>query len=271
MKYLLLLLTILALCIPSSVATECNCTQLETLQIELRNAQRLQQAFRNKIPALRGMSHEQSVIALQQFAKTDARRDMESLPNYKGAGEVDYDAQGSSLYDPTHPKPTDTNESLCKMSTSSQAALQAAMNSAACSGIGRALQAHEEVHRNSCMSRGFINFFGMNGADRAQEEVDAYGAQIKVLRSEIAQVLERAQFTVISDVKTRAQFPSNPLYLAEIIENHAEIQASSASGSTERFRFDGQGQQTTNVRIEGNCTVNGVPFSIPARVSVETD
>ena len=271
MKYLVLVLIMFAFLIPTPLSTECNCTHLEILQIELRNAQRLQQAFRTKIPQLQAMSHEQSVMELQRFAKTDARRDMESLPNYKGAGEVDYDAQGSSLYDPIHPKSTDTNESLCKMTSSSQAALQQAMQSAACSGIGRALQAHEDVHRNSCMTRGFVNFFGMNGADRAQEEADAYGAQIKVLRAEIAQVLERAQFTVISDVKTRAQFPTNPLYVAEIIENHAEILTSSASGSADRFRFEGQGQQTTNVRIEGNCTVNGVPFSVPARVSVDTD
>jgi hypothetical protein len=37
------------------------------------------------------------------------------------------------------------------------------------------------VHTHSCL-RGFVAFFNRNGADRAQEEVEAYDAQIKVLR-----------------------------------------------------------------------------------------
>lgn len=256
---------------PAAPTAACSCKDLEVLQVELRNAQRLQQAFRNKIPDLRSMTPASSMAELQRFARTDARRDLESLPNYKGAGEFDYVAQGSLLYDPTHPTSTDNNQ-LCSLTASAQADFQQAMKSSACDGIGKALQAHEEVHRNSCLAKGFVNFFEMNGADRAQEEVDAYGAQIKALRGEIAQVLERAQFTVILAVKTRAQMPANPLYSAITIENHSEIQTSSASGSADKFRFDGQGQQTNNVSVDGNCRMTGgVPFNLPARVSIETD
>src|SRR5207253_10729750 len=41
--------------------------------------------------------------------------------------------------------------------------------------------------------------------------------------------------------------------------------------STDQFRFEGQGQQTNNVRIEGNCTVQGVPYTVPAKVTIDTD
>ncbi|MGH9901083.1 MAG: hypothetical protein ACRD68_04495, partial [Pyrinomonadaceae bacterium] len=50
-------------------------------------------------------------------------------------------------------------------------------------GIGKALRAHEEMHLNFCRSIGFIPYEEMHGADRAREEVEAYGAQIKVLRA----------------------------------------------------------------------------------------
>ena len=257
---------------PAVLTSECNCSHLEVLQVELRNAQRLQEAFRNKIPELRGMSAGASMAELKRFAQTDARRDLESLPNYKGPGEVDYVAQGDLLYDPTHPRPNDTNEGLCRMSADAELSLQTAMQQAACDGIGKAIKAHEEVHHSSCLRRGYVNFFNMTGADRAQDEVDAYGAQISALRAEIAQVLERSQFTIITDVKTKTTVPQNPLYTSVINENHSEIPTTRAGGTADKFRFDGQGQQSCNASIEGNCKfTGGIPFNLPARVSIETD
>lgn len=166
----------------------CDCRHLEALQIELRNAQRLQQAFRNKIPELRAMGPQSSLAELQRFARAEARRGLEAVPNYSGPTEVEYVAQGSLLYDPAHPKSTDTNESLCRMAASAQAALDEAKQKSACAGIGKALQAHEDIHRNSCLRRGFKSFFFMNGTERAEEEVEAYGAQIAALRAEIAKL-----------------------------------------------------------------------------------
>ena len=258
--------------IPTNVAAECKCTDLEALQIELRNAQRLQQAFRNKIPDLRTMNRPTSMSALKQFAETDARKGLEKPTNSTGPAEVDFTAQGDLLSDPTHPPSTATNESLCKMSPGSAADLQNAMQKAACAGVGNALKAHEDVHASSCLRRGYMNFFNMTGADRAEEEVAAYGAQINALRAEIAQVLGRSQFTVISDMKTKTKVPQNPLYTTIGVDNHAEILTSSASGSTERFRLEGQGQQTNNATVDGNCSfTGGVPYNLPAKISIDTD
>lgn len=250
---------------------QCNCSHLEVLQLELRNAQKLQQAFRNKISHLRSLSHEQSMQELKRFSETDARSGLESLPNYKGAAEVDYVASGDNLYDPTKPPANATNESLCRMSPDSELSLQTAMQKAACDGIGNSIKAHEDVHKSSCMRRGYVNFFKMGGADRAQDEVDAYGAQINALKAEIAQVLERAQLTIVSDVNTLTTVPPNPLYQSIKVDNRSEIPATRVSGSNDRFVFEGQAPQTTDVSVQGNCTVSGVPFTIPAKVTIDTD
>ena len=50
----------------ASRAAECDCTNLSVLQAELRNALRLQAAFRGQIATLRGMGEEQAVIIAVQ-------------------------------------------------------------------------------------------------------------------------------------------------------------------------------------------------------------
>lgn len=257
----------------STVAyAECNCSNLEVLQIELRNAQKLQKAFQSKIPELRGMSDETSMMEFKRFADRDARKGLEPLPNNKAAKEFDYIARGDNLYDPTKPPASETNENMCRLSDGAKVALDGVVSEAACDGIGNAIKAHEAVHHNSCLRRGYVNFFKMNGAARAQEEADAYGAQIAALKAEIAQVLERAQVTVITDLKTRTTVPANPLYQTIGVDNHAEIPATRVSGSTDRFVFEGQGQQTNNATVDGNCKMtSGVPFNLPAKVTITTD
>jgi hypothetical protein len=248
----------------------CDCSNLEVLQIELRNALSLQQAFRNKIAELRTMNGPTSSAELQRFAKSDARRGLEPVPGYKGPSEVDYVNRGSLLSDPAHPPKTETNESLCRMADSAQAELARAMDAAACAGIGAAVRAHEDVHQKSCLRAGFVPYFWMNGAERAQEEVEAYGAQIAALRAEIARVLEGIRIQV--EVDTRAQMPPNPLYTAIIVENRAEVPMSRATVSGDTIRLDGQGQQITNATIEGNCHfTGGLPNTLPVRGSIETD
>ena len=156
---------------------ECDCSHLKALQVELRNALRLQQAFRNKIPELRGKGTDSSQNALKVFAEGEARRGLEAIPDYKGPKEFDYVTWGSNQRTFNFPK-----KDLCRMADSAKVELDKAVAASACAGIGNALRAHEQVHENLCLSIGYPPYVAMHGADRAQEEVDAYGAQIAVLR-----------------------------------------------------------------------------------------
>ncbi len=163
---------------PAAAQAECDCSRLKVLQIELRNAMQLQQAFRNKIAELRTMNGGTSQGALKAFAQGEARRGLEPIPNYKGPSEFDYSPWGENQR--TFNFPT---EQLCRISDSATVELDKAVAASACAGIGKALRAHEEVHGNMCRSIGYQAYLAMHGADRAQEEVEAYGAQIKVLRA----------------------------------------------------------------------------------------
>lgn len=169
---------------PAYAQSECNCSHLKTLQIELRNAIRLQQAFRNKITELRTMNGDSAQVALKVFAEGEARRGLETVPDYKGPSEFDYSPWGQNQR--TFNFPT---EQLCGLSDSAKEKLDQAVAASACDGIGKALRAHEDVHGNMCRSVGYKAYLGMHGADRAREEVEAYEAQIAVLRAEIARVL----------------------------------------------------------------------------------
>jgi hypothetical protein len=171
---------------PTAAAqAECNnCSHLNVLQIELRNALRLQQAFRNKIPELRAKGKDSSQSAFEAFAKGEAQRGLEEIPNYKGPKHVDYYPWGRwHSEDPSISKLT--ADSLCRMLDSSAKELKEAKEASACAGIAAALQAHENWHINFCTTIGFKPYEEMHAADRAQEEVEAYGAQIEVLRAEI--------------------------------------------------------------------------------------
>lgn len=250
----------------------CDCSNLKALQAELRNAIKLQQAFRNKIAELRQMNQPTSASALEAFAKGEARRGLEPVPDYNGPKEVDYDNNGSTLYDPQHPGNTFNAEQLCEMTSSATNTLNRAIAASACAGIGEALRAHEAVHKKSCLAKGFVTYFNMHGADRAQEEVEAYGAQIAVLRAEIAKVLQKADVHVIVDVNTRMQMPSNPLYSAINITNHADIPMSRVTVTNDYITMLGEGKQETNGSIEGSCRfTSGLPSYLPAHANVETD
>lgn len=169
--------------IPSAAAAqaECDCRHIKALQTELRNAMRLQQAFRNKIAEFQKMGKGESTIALKQFAEGEARRGIEPVPGYNGPSEVDYHPWGRDLYDPTGTK--HSAQKLCSMAGSANAQLDSAVAASACPGIGKALRAHEAVHLIFCVTIGFFPYEEMHGADRAREEVEAYEAQIKVLRA----------------------------------------------------------------------------------------
>ncbi len=82
---------------------ECDCSNLKVLQLELRNAKRLQQNFKNKIAELRGMNQPTSISVLEVFAKGQARQGVEHVPGYNGPEVVDYDNNGSTRNDPLQP------------------------------------------------------------------------------------------------------------------------------------------------------------------------
>jgi len=173
---------------PKPERPACECEHLKTLQIELRNAQRLQQAFRGKVPDLGKMNGGTSKAALQQFAAGDARKGLETIPDYKGPSSFDYDSWGDSQDpDQTHKY---SKEKLCALTSSASQSLVDAMKASACAGIATALDAHERHHHGFCVRLGYLPYLNMHGADRAQEEVEAYGAQIAVLQAEIARVLK---------------------------------------------------------------------------------
>ena len=257
---------------------ECDCSNLKALQIELRNALRLQEAMRNKIPELRALNHPTSISRYKTFTETDARRDLEPIPGYeklskadKALLQFDYDPQGFALSDPTHPPANKSDAELCALSAFAAGEFARMKNLTVCRGIGAALEAHEDVHKHSC-ERGFIAFFGKNGADRAQEEVEAYGAQIAVLRAEIAKVLEHANVRIETETNSRMSMPPNPLYTAIVVENRAVVPMSSVSVSGDLIKFEGEGKQTNNATVEGHCKfTGGLPFTITLRGSIETE
>jgi len=188
----------LASLVAAPSTAEGDCSHLKALQTELRNATRLQQAMRNKIPELRALDHLKSLTEYKRFAENDARNGLELIPNYEKLSAADkaalsqfnFDVKGFALSDPTHP-PQNSKEwtpaTLCSLTPEAESALARVKGLAACAGIAEAIQAHEDVHTQSCL-RGFVAFFQRNGADRAQEEVEAYGAQIRVLREIIARL-----------------------------------------------------------------------------------
>ena len=254
----------------------CDCSNLKTMQLELRNAIRLQQNYRNEIAVLRGMEQDPDAdtsYPLKKFAEGEgpgtARAGLEPNPQ-PGPDSGGYTGRGQGFLDPTK---THSATEQCEMDTGSSIDYERVLNAAACAGIARALQAHEEFHIHTCVGLGgWRAYFSRKGSAKAQEETDAYGAEIAVLRAEIAKVLEKAEVHVILDVNTRMQMPPNPLYTAINITNNADIPMSHVSAATDLIRLEGEGRQQTNGSIEGNCRfTSGMPSFIPARATVETD
>ena len=116
------LFVVLLAAAPAQTA-ECDCTKLPDLQIELRNALRLQAAFRNQNAALRGQSLEVSRVAFQQFANGAAQRGLESVQGGGGGpAHVDYVGYGEgvaveNLDSPSYPGQTrqERQDKLCAM------------------------------------------------------------------------------------------------------------------------------------------------------------
>ena len=251
-------------------AADCDCGNLGVLQVELRNALRLQAAFRGRIGELRQFGTDASQAELQRFAAMAAHANLES--DGTALREVEYVPYGQDVAEGR--LDSLSSDQLCAMRASSAAALDAADRAAACAGIGRALRAHEGVHVAMCRRIGYRAYLGMHGADRAAEEAEGYGTQIAVLRAEIVKVIERLnpRIEVTSDV--RMQGPPNPMYSAIVTNVQAEVRMTRAVvvDTAGPVRFEGQGQQILNARVEGNCRfTGGMPVTHPIRAGIETD
>jgi len=167
---------------------ECNCGNLKALQIELRNALALQRAFQGKIEELRKLDQVKAYSEFQKFAKTAASGVYRPAGD-TGPKEVDYTAYGDTVDTGIIEKENETparREELCGLSRMAKQDMYDMETGASCAGVVQAVKAHEAVHWASCRRSGYKSFRDMHGADRAQEEVEAYGAQIKVLRDIIA-------------------------------------------------------------------------------------
>jgi len=177
------------LVLPSAIASKdkCDCSNLKVLQVELRNALRYQQNFLNKIPDLETLISESSTMEYKKFADGEAKRGIEPIPGYKGPEAFDYDSWGRANIGGIDPSKF-SSEKLCSMTVYATLALNATVAASACPGIGEALRAHEDVHVNFCKRIGFKPYEDMHAADRAREEAEAYGAQIKVLRYTISKL-----------------------------------------------------------------------------------
>jgi hypothetical protein len=180
---------------------ECDCSNLKALQIELSNAVGLQQAFQGKIADLRRLDQAPASDEFSRFAAATAKG-FKRPPGDTGPETVEYTPYGNSVDTgileteqkarKTEKEKEERREQLCGLSRNAKQEIEDMKRGASCDGIVKAVEAHEGVHWASCRRLGYVVFRDMHGADRAQEEVEAYGAQIAVLRSEIAKVLKKS-------------------------------------------------------------------------------
>jgi hypothetical protein len=252
------------------LAPDCECKHLEALQTELRNAIKLQQAFSGKVAELRTMGPGSALGEYKRFAD-EVGRSIQKPAGDTGPDAVDYTPIGDNVYAGNEEKAGSKGRDLCQRSDNAERALAQVDQGAVCAGIAKAIRAHEDFHKSKCSSVGYTRYRDLHPADRAAEEADAYGVQISVLRSEIANVLERTSPRVEIEVNSRFQMPPNPAYTALVLENKGRVVTQRTAVSGDVIRFEGQGQQTNDGRVEGNCKFNGFPYELPAKATIESD
>jgi hypothetical protein len=251
------------------VNAECDCSKLEALQIELRNALKLQQAFTGKIAELRAMNRESAAMAFANFAKSAATTVTRPASD-KGPAAIDYISRGDGVSPDDQGKVT--GEGLCLKSDNAEMALRDLDGGASCAGIAKAVHAHEDYHQSECSRLTYMVYREKHPADRAAEEAAAYGVQIAVLRAEIAKVLEHTNVRIEYEGEVRAQWPPNPAITAEIINIRGDVTMGRVPVSGDLIKLDGEGKHTTNATLEGHCRfTGGLPITLTARGSIETD
>lgn len=254
----------------ATLAGECDCHKVEALQLELRFAIKLQQAFTGKIAQLRAMKNRESAaMAFADFAKSLStpvtRRASDKSPK-----AIDYISRGDTVYPDNQGRVI--GEGLCLRSRGAELALRDLESGASCAGIAKAFHAHEDYHQKECSRLTYMVYREKHPADRAAEEAAAYGVQIAALRAEIARVLEKSnvRFEVVYTDRVVGG-PPNPFYNARTTDTKSKIQSNRVSVSGDMIKFDGQGEYTMSFGVDGNCIITGVPFTVAARGSIETD
>ncbi|QGZ95300.1 hypothetical protein [Terricaulis silvestris] len=239
----------------------CSCEDIGELQAELRNAQRLQRAFQAQIAELRRMGPESARIALQQFANGPARQGLEQTDGSR-TGEFDYGARGEAIDEQNWDR--HGADELCALSAESMQRLEQAARASRCADIGEALRAHEERHHAFCRAIGYRPYHAMHGADRAAEEVEAYGAQIQVLRHALVRLLERSN--------ARVTF-SEQLGGGDELRTEGEVAFNHyAAYENGEMLMRGVGQATGRYRMVGGCSVtSGAEFTEPLAGNLHTD
>ncbi len=240
--------------------TTCDCTHLKALQIELRNAVSLQQAFQGKIADLRKLDPAPASAEFKKFADATANRFSRPAGD-TGPKAVEYTPYGDSVdtgiletekkTKKTAKEIEERRKQLCELSPNARLEIADMKGGAACAGIVEAIVAHEGVHWASCLSLGYVPFRDMHAAARAQEEVEAYGAQIAVLRALINRL--------------RCE-PCNGQWQGTITYTYIFTQTSNSTvtpppggypGAQGAGSTGGNTNQTTTVTLNGTATVSG--------------
>jgi hypothetical protein len=262
---------------------DCDCRDLQDLQRELDNAIKLQQFFQGSVQELRGYGPDASQIAFQQVAQRawDQSR-------AQGSGRHEHNVlssfYGSDVSSDLFGEQTPARRAqLCQPTANMRRDLDEAMRAAPCRGIAEALRRHEQHHVDACIaserSEGQRRFVGypawirQTGAEFAEQEVAAYGAQIAALREALSDVLDRSNFALEGETRQNMAMPPNPLYSAinVMVRNRIELRRSGSSGDR-GFVFQGEGPFTVNATILGRCSfTGGVPYTLTARAELRSD
>ncbi len=248
----------------------CTCDHLKALQIELKNARTLQTRFEQESAVLKSMSSSEATQALKAFAQGPASAGIHASPGYTGPDSVEYVPQGDNVYSDALGGRSDAQ--LCEFSNNTKNDLERAARGSQCADIAEAIRAHEAFHRSRCLAVGYRSYSAVGGAQRAQEEAAAYGAQALRLREGIRRVLAGAQVDVTLDTDTHIQMPPNPLYTGIDATNHAKGSAKAVSQTATELRFEGDAPEMYHPKaLGGSCTIENVPMQIQGHLVLTTD
>ncbi len=270
-------------------SSECNCENVQALQLELRNAMTLRQRYSDKIADLnkkfgsdpRGGDLLQANLDAEQYSNgtgpgtasdgivqmaTGSPADIKFVPRGQKMQEA-HDRNPSEGI-PTAEKWVndvqvpdidqrkriekewrDKGQDLCDHFEKG-AIEQAAQSSAVCSGIAKIVVAHEAHHQNTCKRMGYYAFSERKPAQRLADEVSAYEQQIAQLTSELQRVL--------NSKKTRIKNKPLAAGVEGLLAAQTEcVIAVKVSGGIDDLRLSGTICDTTEVtKLKSNLPIN---------------
>jgi len=250
---------------PSPVrADACKCRHLEAVGVALHNTIYLREAYRRKSNDLRPLD--------ASSARTELDRFVQSLPEGMapapspgpglGPRRIPYMPVGDSIAPDQLSNFTD--DQLCQASPASMQILGQALQAAPCDALGQSIVTHEQYHWAFCRRIGYRAYHAMHASEDAQEEVEAYAADIPILRDELVRLLRIANLRVVVTVRSNSAFPTNPLYSTIHLNNDGEVKANNVVPAGDLVKIEADGTQATTGSIEGSCEYEGMPITIPA-------